>query len=210
MKLGSFSLKGLSRPKESKLFLSLTPVLKEKRTQQFTTLSLTFITIAFFGLFAINPTIGTIVDLQKQLDDSRFVNEQLQKKISNLTSLQTQYVQLEPILDPVLAAVPATPAIDTFVGQIHQLAGTSGVQLNRVQTLPVDLSPTTLKKSKYLSFAFTIEGQGDLLSLQKYMANLVSFNRLLTFDAIDFARVGKIDSTFRVVIRGKVYFKPTQ
>lgn len=208
MKLFSFDLDRLKKPKESKLFLALVPALKEKRTQQFTTLSLTLITIAFFGLFAINPTIGTIVDLQKQIDDSNFVNDALTKKIANLTTLQNQYAQIQPLLDPVFAAVPTSPAEDTFVGQIHQLASTANIQLNRVQTLPLDLSPTSLTTARYLAYAFTIEAQGDLSSLQKYLAELAGFDRLISFDTVTYSRVGKIDSTFRATYRGSVYFKP--
>lgn len=206
MKLPSLNFKNLKRPKESKLFLSLIPSFKEKRARQFTTLSLTFVTIAFFGFFAIGPTIGTITDLQKQLDDSKFVNDALQKKIANLTTLQTKYTQIQSTLDPVYSAVPANPGFDTFAGQLHQLALQFNVQLNRVQTLPLDLSATAMK-APYLAYAFSIECQGDLQSLQNFMTQLAQFNRLVTFDTIDYTRVGRIDNSFRMSIRGKTYLK---
>lgn len=208
MKFPTFNLKDLSKPKESKLFLSIIPTLKEERTQKFTTLALSFITIAFFGLFAISPTLGTITDLQKQLDDSKFVDDSLQKKIANLTTLQTQYTQVASDLPVVYAAVPQTPSIDSFVGQIHSIAALDSVQLNRVQTLPIDLSPGVLQKAKFLAYAFSIEGQGDLPSLEKFMTSLATFNRLLVFDSIDYTRVGKVDLTFRMTIRGMTFFKP--
>lgn len=206
MKFPSFNLKDFSKPKESKLYLALVPTLKEKKTRQFTTLVLTFITIAFFGFFAIGPTLGTITDLQKQLDDSKFVNDSLQKKIANLTTLQNTYSQIQSQLTPVLDAVPSTPSLDTFVGQIHQIALQNNIQLNRVQTLPLNISPVTLN-APYLAYAFTIEAQSDFASLQKFMVQLGSFNRLVTFDTIDYTRVGKIDATFRMTIRGKTYLK---
>jgi len=202
----NFNLSDLKKPKESKLFLALVPTLKEKKTKQFTTLALTFVTIAFFGFFAIAPTFGTISDLQKQLDDSAFVNTALQTKISNLTTLQTKYTQIQSQLTPLFDAVPATPTIDVFVGQLHQLAQQTNVQLTRVQTLPVTLSPATIT-SPYVSYAFSIEAQGDFASLQQYMARLGTFNRLITFDGVDYSRVGEIAATFRVTIRGKTYFK---
>jgi len=207
MKLPTLSLKGMVSPKESKLFLSIVPTFKEKRVKQFTTLSLTFITIAFFGFFAINPTLGTIADLQKQLEDSQFIHDALQTKIANLTTLQTQYTQLEPDLDPVLSAVPTTPGIDTLIGQVHQIAQQSNLLLNRVQTLPIDLSPAALAKAKYLAYAFTIEAQGDLPTLQKFMTQMANFNRLISFDSVNFSKVGRIDNTFRATIRGRTYFK---
>ena len=210
MKFPAFNINKLKDPKESKLFLSLIPTLKEKKTRQFTTLSLTFVTIAFFGFFAIGPTISTITDLQKQLDDSKFVNDALQKKIANLTTLQTTYVTLQPQLDGVFAAVPTGPGFDTFAGQLHQIALQTNVQINRVQTLPLDLSLSTTLKAPYLAYAFSVEAQGDLQSLQKYMVLLGNFNRLVTFDTIDYTRVGKVDNSYRITIRGKTYLKPGQ
>ncbi len=208
MKLAPFSIKNFSKPKESKLFLALLPTLKQKRTQQFTSLSLTFVTIAFFGLFAINPTINTITDLQKQLDDKTFVNTQLQNKIAHLTSLQTQYTQLQPSLAPVFAVVPKTSQIDIFIGQIHQIALTTHIQLNRVQTLPFQITPTTLTGTKYVAYAFAIEGQGDLASLETFITQLGDFNRLLSFDTVEYARASQVTHQYRLSIRGKTYFLP--
>lgn len=197
----------MKSPKESKLFLAVVPAFKEKRVKQFTTVSLTFITIAFFGLFAINPTLGTIADLQKQIEDSQFIHDALQTKIANLTTLQTQYSQLQSTLDPVMSALPQKPEIDTFVGQVHQIAQQDALLLNRVQTLPIDLSPASLSKSKYLAYTFSIEAQGDLPTVQKFVTQLASFNRLISFDIINYSKVGRLDSTIRATIRGRTYFK---
>ena len=206
MKLPSLNIKNLSKPKESKLFLAVLPVLKEEKTKKFTTLSLSFITIAFFGLFAISPTVGTISDLQKQLDDNTFVHQQLQTKIQNLTTLQTKYADVQSRLDPVYAALPTSPAFDIFSGEVHQLAVTSGVQLNRLQTFPIDIAPIPAA-TKYLAYAFSIEAQGDLPSVQRFITQLATIDRLMTFDGIDYNRTGRLDPTFRAIIRGKTYFK---
>lgn len=206
LNLGS-TIRNLRTPKQSKLFLSLIPSFKEERTRKFTTLALSFITIAFFGLFAINPTVGTISDLQKQIDDSTFVNQALQKKIANLTTLQDSYSQIQSQLTPIYDAIPATPALDTLAGQIHQIAQQTGIGINRVQTLPVDLSATATAAAPYLSYAFSVEAQGTIDQLRSFVQQLASFNRLVTFDTISYTRVGRLDPTFRVTVRGKAYFK---
>lgn len=210
MKLPNFSIKNLATPKESKLFLSIVPTFKEKRTQEFTTLAFSLIVIAFFGLFAINPTFGTIVDLQRQISDDSFVDQQLRTKISNLTSLQTQYSKLQTQLTPVYAAVPTSPDIGDFAGQVHSLAAQTGVQINRLQTEPVDITPSLVAPAKSVAYSFTIEGQGLLPNIENYMEHVANFNRLITIDTVNYTRVGIIDSTFRVLIRGKAYFAPSQ
>lgn len=207
MSLPSLKKLGIGNPKESKLFLTLIPGIKEKRAQQFTTLSLTLATIAFFGIFAINPTLGTISDLQKQLDDSNFTHENLQKKIANLTTLQQRYADIQDSLTPLYNAVPTSLSLDVFIGQLHTLAGLSNVQLTRVQTLPVDISAQTAS-AKYIAYEFSVEAQGGYKDLSSYAAKVASFNRLTTIETISMAHVGKVDSTFRMQIRGKAYTKP--
>ncbi|HEX7041879.1 MAG TPA: type 4a pilus biogenesis protein PilO [Patescibacteria group bacterium] len=197
---------GLGKPKQSKLFLAIIPGFKEKRAAQFTTLALTLATISFFGIFAINPTLGTISDLQKQLDDSNFTNQSLQKKISDLTTLQQKYSDIQDTLNPLYDAIPTAPTIDVFVGQLHTMAGLSNVELTRVQTLPVDISLQTLS-AKYTSYEFSVEAQGQYSDLEKYVANIASFNRLITLESVSMTHVGKVDSTFRMQIRGRTYFK---
>lgn len=198
--------KQLGKPKESKLLLSLIPALKEKRTQAFTTLALTLATVSFFGLFAISPTLGTIADLQKQIEDSTFVHEKLQQKIANLTTLQQKYQQIQTQLGILHDAIPATLAIDLFVGEAHALAAITNVQVTRVQTFPVDISQTSLT-SRFTSYAFSIEIQGSYGNLLNYLTTLGNLNRLVTFDILSLNSVGKIDNTYRMSIRGNVYSK---
>ncbi len=197
---------GIGNPKESKLFLSIIPGIQEKRTKQFTTLSLTLATIAFFGIFAINPTFGTISDLQKQLDDDNFTHQSLQKKIANLTTLQQVYSDIQDTLPPLYDAIPTSLSIDIFVGQLHTLAGLNNVQLTRVQTLPVDISPQTTS-AKYTTYEFSVEAQGAYADLVKYITNVTNASRLITLQSISMAHIGKVDNTFRMQLRGKTYFK---
>lgn len=197
--------KQFSKPKESKLFLSIVPGFKEKRVRAFTTLTLTLVTIMFFGLFAISPTLGTITDLQKQIDDTTFVHQSLQTKIANLTSLQEKYTTIQGQLPALYAVIPQTPSLDILVGQLHSLADTAQVQITRIQTFPVDLLPTP--KSKYLSYAFTIEAQGTYTGLQGYVASLGTFNRLVTFDTISITHTGHDTDTYRLNTRGSAYFQ---
>lgn len=207
MKLQLFDTKKIGMPKESKLFLSLIPTFKEKRTQQFTTLALSFITMAFFGLFAISPTFGTIADLQKQIDDSNFVHDSMQKKIVNLTTLQEMYAIIQPDLNVITNVIPTSPAIDTLTGQVHTIAGLTNVQITRMQTFPVDISLVTAT-APYTSYTFSVEVEGDDADLQKFITYMGNFNRLVSLDQITMTHIGKIDNTYRLSLKGRTYFKP--
>ncbi len=89
-------------------YLKLLPNFHEENTRIITTLILTFLAMSFFGIFAINPTLSTIVTLKKQLADSQLVHEKLGTKINNLSSLQQQYTQLSSELPVVFEAIPQT------------------------------------------------------------------------------------------------------
>ena len=64
-------------------YLKLLPNIQNEKTKAITMLIFTFVAMSFLGIFAINPTLSTIVELNKQLEESKFVHEQLQTKINN-------------------------------------------------------------------------------------------------------------------------------
>ena len=189
-----------------KYLVALMPALQQKKVQSFTTLILTLITITFFGFFAINPTFSTIADLKKQIDDSEFVHESLQTKISNLAALQDSYTKIKNDLDTVYAAVPLSPNIATFIGQVQSIGNNNSIDIERVQTLPVDLSSASAN-SKYLTYTFTIDGTGSYANLSRFLIDLTNSNRLVVIETITFHEGIKPTDPYRINIRGKAFFK---
>lgn len=183
------------------------PYFKEKKTQAFTTLAFTLITLSIFGIFAISPTISTIAQLRKELDDNRHVDEQLQQKIINLGILQTKYIALEKDLPFVLAAVPTNPQAPTLVGQLYALAQASSITVNRLQTFEVELSKTKEAMNQYSSFGFVIELSGSYTNTLRFIDALSTFNRVITVDTISMNRISDQQTNLKTIIRGKSYFK---
>ena len=110
-------------------YLKLLPIIKHENTRIITTLILTFASLSFFGIFAINPTLSTIITLKKQLSDSQLVDEKLVTKINNLSSLQQQYSQLSPDLPTVLNAIPQSAQVPTLMGQVFAISKQLNVQI---------------------------------------------------------------------------------
>lgn len=184
--------------------VALMPALQQKKVQSFTTIVLTLITISFFGFFAINPTFSTIADLRKQIDDSQFVHERLQIKISNLAALQDEYGKIKNDLASAYAAIPTLPDIPTFLGQVQSLGSIDGIAIDRVQTLPVDL---VTSGSKYTSYSFTIDGSGSYANLSRFLGDITNISRLVTIDTITLHEGAKLGDPYRINIRGKAFFK---
>ncbi len=186
--------------------IALLPRLKEKRVQNFTTLALTLVTFSIFAVFAISPTVGTITDLQKQIEDNKFVSNQLQQKITALSLLQDNYLHMQGQLPAVFSAIPTTPDITLFLGQLQALAVISGATVERVQTLPVDLSATG-PGAFYSSFSFAIDVDGSAESTQQFLKNLTSLSRLVTIEAISYGKNTRLATTYLLSIRGAAYFQ---
>lgn len=185
---------------------AIMPTLREKKVQQFTTIALTLIAASFFGVFAINPTINTITDLQRQINDDQFVNQRLTTKISNLTQLQQQYQTIQNSLGIIYTTIPVTPDLATFISQVQGVGDENHVTIVGVQTLPVDLT-TIQTGGQYNAFTFSVDVQGNYTDLLQFLSAMTTFNRLVTIDAIAVQQSAQSLTDYRMNIRGKAFFK---
>lgn len=183
------------------------PQFKDKKVQDLTAVILTLIAFSLFGIFAISPTLSTIAQLQKQLEDNKFINDQLEKKITNLGILQQKYNFLQDDLQVVYAAIPEKSTIPFFVGQIQNLAQEANVALSGLQTSELELSKTEEGLQEYSSFNFSLEVQGSYENVLDFLSNLANFERIADFDAVSINKNSEKTSEFKLNIKGKAYFK---
>src|ERR1035437_9638611 len=151
-------IKGIKKEQYAK-YLELIPDIKREKTQKYITIVLTLVTSIILGLFAINPTFSTIANLQKQISDNNFVDQQLQQKLNNLSILQQKYSAVQSDLPIISNAVPTTTQIPLFTAEIQSIAKDSSITLTGFQTAEVDLSKATA--GKYSSFDFTVSASGN-------------------------------------------------
>jgi Tfp pilus assembly protein PilO len=194
-------------------YKELLPAFKEKRNQQFTTLILTLFALILFGIFAINPTLSTIFQLRKQLEDNQAVDKKLDEKIANLSLLQQQYVLLSNDIPLVFRAVPETPDLTIFIGQLQALAKSNNVSKLSIQTSPVSLTPgkkaivSSSDGKIYSQINFTLTTSGSYDSILSFFRNLVSFDRIVTLDTLSIGHASQSDSISQIVISGRAYYK---
>lgn len=189
------------------LSLANLPNFQDEKTQRFTTLALTLIALSVFGIFAIGPTLSTIASLQKQLTDSQFVDQKLQEKITNLSSLQQQYQNLTNDLPIIFNAVPQTPTVTLLLAQLQSLASRNTVSLTRIQVSQVALSETeTPAAPDQPSFTFSLEAEGEKAALLEFLVSLTNFERIITIDTYSFSSESQTGNE-RLSLNGKAYFK---
>lgn len=189
-------------------YLEILPAFKEEKTQAFTMLVLTLVSLSFFGFFAINPTLSTIAQLKKQLSDSILVDKKLEEKINNLGILRQKYAALENDIPTALSAVPQTPNTPFLIGQVQAVAQTSNLNITKVQSFQVELNKPKEALENYSSFAFSLEGQGsNYKDISDFLSSIVNFDRIVTVDVLSIDNRSEKDGMLKVSLRGKAYFK---
>ncbi|MEK7571163.1 MAG: type 4a pilus biogenesis protein PilO [Patescibacteria group bacterium] len=187
-------------------YLKLLPDFHKENTKLLTMLIFTFLAMSFFGIFAINPTLTTIVELQKQLQDSEFTVEQLRTKINNLSSLQQQYAQIESDLSLVSAAIPENADVPIATGQIRALAKEHKITITNLRVNEVLLASPKLHDAQIASFVFTMEASGAYEDMMQFSNALTKLRRIITIDSL---AIGKDTQSNNLLlqIRGREYFK---
>ena len=200
-------LKNIKKDEYEK-YLELVPNLKSDKNEKLITIILTITASIFLGVFAVNPTLSTIVNLQKQLDDSRFYEAKLQEKINNLSTLDQKYREIQNDLPLVYEAVPKTSQIATLTATLQAVSSSSNINLINLQTLQVDLSKQALARKKYSSFGYDITAQGDYQNLIPFLDKLINFQRILTINNASIVKSTTLTETsLQVNVSGDVYFK---
>jgi Tfp pilus assembly protein PilO len=150
-------------------------------------LILTILAVTFFGLVAIKPTLETMANLIKQIDDRRIVDQKLSLKIAALSAAQTELSskqQASAILDQ---AVPSTPTFPQLLKQIEKAAAENNVTIGTLitQTVPIERDPTTVITTDLESIPINVSVGGDYTGILGMLSTLTNMQRVLVIDRID-------------------------
>lgn len=183
-------------------YLELMPDFKKEKTQKFTTVVLTLIAIIILAIFAINPTLSTIAHLQKQLEDAKFVADKLEKKINNLSILQTKYNAIQPDLPAIYDAIPKNTEAPKLTGQIHSLITASGMQPISVQASNI----VEVTNGKFYLYNFDLTANGDYQSMTNFLENLINMQRVTDVKKINI-NLSSTNNTLQFNVQGDAFFK---
>ncbi len=181
------------------------PRLKEERTHIYIMLILTLISLSFLGIFAINPTLTTIFELNRKLKDSEFVSDTLKIKIANLSSLNTEYEALINTWPLVAYAVPEHPEAVKLFGQLQAIAEISNTTITDLRSSSLDLPKSNSKKTiipKSDSFVFNVTAKGSKDNLTQFANLVLNFDRIIRLESISYNN----ESQESITIQGRVFF----
>lgn len=193
--------------KDSK-YIAYLPDFKKDKTQKISSIVFSLLALSFLGIFAINPTLSTIAKLRKDLDDSRFVSQKLQEKISNLHSLQQGYSAIQNDIYVVMNAVPKDPQLPTIMGQIQALSQRNNIDISSIQSFEVEAVGISNKPKDFSSFSFSVSGNGSRESIANFASSLVGMQRVISVENLSISKNANPSSqTVSFDLKGKAYFK---
>lgn len=198
------NVKDLTRHK----YFAKLPNFKNQQTQKFTSVIFTLIAISLLGLFAINPTISTIVKLKKELADDEFVERSLQEKIRNLSILQQKYANLQEDISYVLDAIPNKPSVPPLLAQIQSVAKNTNIRISNLQNLTVELFKQDLGEKKDYSYSFSVNGSGTFDDISAFLSKIVNMQRIISISTFSIDKTGDATGSLRFNLQGLAYYKP--
>lgn len=183
--------------------------LKKETTQKFTTIALTLVALIFFGFFAISPTVSTIGKLKKEISDNEFVYEELERKITNLTTLRKEYTNLQSDLPLTTEAFPKEPNVQILIAQIQSIAKNSNIRVKKMQNFEVELFKNNKGSGKkYYSYTFSISGSGIYEDISKFISTLINMQRIINIDTLTIDKsTSQTDRSLEFSIQGASFFK---
>lgn len=141
---------------------------------------LSFMTVVFFSVFAIRPTVTTIGALIRDIEDKRRINDQLTAKIQALDEVQAVVVAIRNDVVLIKDALPETAALGRLTQELEFVAQSKGVNVTGIKFQPVSLTQAAQgKQVKAKTVDWSISAAGSLENLQGYIDDLERLDRVL-------------------------------
>ncbi len=160
-------------------------------------LILSLISIAFFALAAIRPTLQTMAQLLKQIDEKKTLDTQLSQKINALTIAQKNLLEKEPLFPALSIAIPSTANFSTLMTVIEKVASEHQVLFNsaQIQKVPLEEKPRiSAGKLNLVSYPITLSFSGSYDNLVAMMKDLQMLKRIIVIDRFDISNQKKEQS----------------
>lgn len=186
-------------------FVNLQSLYQKPEVKVYLGLTLSLFAVAFFGLFALRPTLITIINLTRELQEKKEVNQKLQEKINNLNQAQANYSQITNSLTLVDQALPPNPVLSQVVLQIEILAQRSNLAIRSIDFESVDLKGG--KPTPKNELVFNLSLTGNFEDLKTFLNSLENVRRIITVDSFNFTQSQSQEmKSLTLNISGKAYY----
>lgn len=195
----------MATSKYARYYVYIKPVIGNKYVKSFTPYIFSLLSLIVFTIFAIRPTVLTIIELQKNIQDNKMVLILLEQKAKDLTDGKRNLDSISPeIKNKINTKLPSSPAVSNLISSL-QTSASNIASVSALQIQPVTIynsstnqaAPLTLEE---LSFSFNIQSSYPLL--MTVLDNLGETPRLVNLTS---AVLNKTTEGISLSISGKGY-----
>lgn len=197
-------------------FLNIADLYKKRPDlKMFLEVILSLSTVIIFLIFALKPTILTIIELTKEIKEREETVAKLDSKISNLRSARSAYDSVSESLEILKSAIPNSPVPQTLASQIEFLAAKNGVSVLgiSIDEVPIEGEAKQKKTAGDLKPIFedtleapiTMSVSGQYSSLVSFIRDMENARRPLKIDILGISSsVSDAGVVIVAVITGRV------
>ncbi|MFA5932708.1 MAG: type 4a pilus biogenesis protein PilO [Microgenomates group bacterium] len=191
----------------SRYYVYIKPVITNKYVRSFAPYIFSLLALIIFTIFAIRPTVLTIIELQKSIQDNQKVLAVLQKKSEDLTNGKRNLDNLDQeIKNKINAKLPTNPAVTNLINNL-QTSATNSASVSALQIQPVTIYKNTSDPTGKLTLeelVFSFNTQGAYSQLTTVIDNVTKASRYLNLTSVVLSRSGEGGITLS--ISGKGYY----
>jgi len=164
----------------------------------------TLIVIIVLAFFAIRPTLLTMSQLLKDIDDRKKTSEDLSKKIATISTLSAEYPAVKNEVALLETIIPNTPDFDGFMRRLEKIAANNTLIIESIQATQLP-KETTINDGintgentapQMTSFVISINFKGEYAKVRNTLNDLVMMDRYVTLDSLTLnARRNDLDNT---------------
>jgi len=173
-------------------------------------LALSLTTIIIFAVFAIKPTIVTIIELSQEIKNKEEIITKLDQKITTLKLVSNILNSEADELVLVNQAVPSMADMESVIKQIEILASTNVVEIRNIASADVVLRGDLVKTNKSIEVAelpngtkgldMTISVSGQYADLFNFMKSLETLRRPIRIDSYIFNTNKTVDNNKVIIL----------
>ena len=145
--------------------------------------------IIFFAIFAIQPTLKTMTELVKEIEDKRALSEKMDQKIASLSTAQNQYQEYNDQFFLLEEAIPRSATLVDSLKIIEKLASENNIIIKSINLsdVPDDFNIANSQNAERTTLTFNADISGDYLDIRQFVESLMGSRRMLIVDQINFS-----------------------
>lgn len=146
--------------------------------------------VIFFAVFAIRPTLVTMSDLVKEIEDKRALDQQMTQKIAALSSAQVSYLDIQDRLFLLDQALPTSPDVIGTMKLIEKIASDRNILIDTlsVSQIPREVeADVPFSELSRLTFPVSLSVTGDYNQIRSFVEGLIENRRSFIVDTVIFS-----------------------